>query len=116
MVQMPVAENVTEAPVTVQVSGVSEAKLTSSPELAVAASATVVPTAWLGMASNVIVCADRGLEEMFPPQPLRISAPTTRNDKELRNETNGFIASTPEQGFPGSKGAKFSNGYRNSSQ
>jgi hypothetical protein len=63
------------------------------------------------MASNVIVCADRGLEEMSPPQPLRSTALTTRNDDKLRNETDGLIASAPEQGFPSNKDAEFSNGY-----
>ena len=96
MVQVPVAAKVAAALLTVQTSGVSEAKLIGSPELAVAVSVTVAPTAWLGTALNVIVCADCCLEEMTPLQPLSISVMKTKRDKELRNERNGFIASAPE--------------------
>jgi hypothetical protein len=83
MVQVPAETNVTDPPLMVQMSGVFESKLTGSPELAVAVSATVAPTVWLGMALNVIVCADRCLEEMTPLQPLRISVPKMKIGKEL---------------------------------
>ena len=96
MVQVPVATKFATVPLTVQISGVSEAKLTGSPELAVAVSAKVAPTAWLGTALNVIVCADCCLEEMTPLQPLSISVKKIKRDNELRNERKGFIASAPE--------------------
>lgn len=94
--QVPAATNVAVAPLTVQMRGVSEEKLTRSPELAVAVSATVAPTVWLGMALNVTVCADRPLEEMTPLQPLRISAQKMKIGKELRKKRSGFNANAPE--------------------
>jgi hypothetical protein len=109
MVQVPVAGKVATAPLTVQTSGVSEAKLTGSPELAVTASVTVTPMAWLGTALNVIVCSDCCLEEMTPLQPLSMSVMKTKSDKELLNERNGFIASAPEYSFPGDEDAAICN-------
>lgn len=81
IVQVPGSMKVAAASLTVQMSGVSEAKLTGSPELAVAVSVSVAPTVWPGMASNVIVDAKYFLKEIFPSQPLSISVPSIKNVK-----------------------------------
>jgi len=106
---VPDAEKVAATPLTVQMSGVSEAKLTGSPELAVATSATVAPTVWLGMASNVMTCADRCLGEMIPLQPLKITVLRMKVGKELRKERNGLNVNSPEQAFPGNKDDEWCN-------
>jgi hypothetical protein len=58
MVQAPTATNVTVAPETVQTAGVVEAKLTASPEEAVALRVNgALPSGWLASAPKVIVWA-----------------------------------------------------------
>jgi hypothetical protein len=57
MVQVPSAKSVTVEPLTVQMAGVVEVKLTGKPELAVAVNATPtdVLTVWTEMAPKLIV-------------------------------------------------------------
>jgi len=57
MVQVPEAIKVAVVPETVQTLVVVEAKLTTKPELAVAESAKVVPTACVLGAAKLMVCA-----------------------------------------------------------
>ena len=57
MVQVPGVIKVADVPRTVQTEGVSDENPTVSPELAVADKLSGVPTAWLGMAPKVMVCA-----------------------------------------------------------
>ena len=59
--QVPTATSVSVVPLTVQVLGVVDAKLTAKPELAVAASAGgAVPSVWLPGDVKVMVCAING--------------------------------------------------------
>ena len=61
MMQVPTATSVSVVPLTVQVLGVVDAKLTAKPELAVAASAGgAVPRVWLPGDVKVMVCAVNG--------------------------------------------------------
>ena len=57
MVQVPAATNVAVAPPTVQTLAVVEAKLTARPELAVALSASGVPTVCAPGLAKVMLCA-----------------------------------------------------------
>ena len=69
MEQLPTATSVSVLPLTVQTLGVVEAKLTASPELAVAASAGgVVPSVWLPGEAKLMVCAPA------PTLKLRVTA------------------------------------------
>ena len=55
MMQLPVALTEAVVPVTVQTAGVTEAKLTVSPELAVADKVTLAPITWLAMGGKLML-------------------------------------------------------------
>jgi hypothetical protein len=57
MVHVPAVTNVAVVPLTAQTLVVCEAKLTAKPEVAVADSASGVPTVWVTGVLKVIVCA-----------------------------------------------------------
>jgi hypothetical protein len=71
MVQLPAVTNVAVVPETVQTLLVAELNVTASPELAVAASASGVPTDCAPGLAKVIVCALSGA----CPTPLTVTVP-----------------------------------------
>ena len=65
-VQVPAATSVSAVPLTVQTAGVLDAKLTKSPELALAINAAgVVPSVWLPGDTKVMVCAPAATAKLF---------------------------------------------------
>ena len=70
IVQLPAAMSEAVVPDTVQMLVVEELKVTGKPELAEAISVIGVPTVWLPIVGNEMVCG-------LPPPPPPVSPPLT---------------------------------------